>query len=115
MEKPEMVVELETETVKSVIHPIEESTKCGIPVWRKRSPVPPRVVENSEMRQQSYRYCRGWLARKKFYLQRETTICIQSAIREFDCIMSFHGYKHAATELQRLVRGQIVRSRFQGD
>ncbi|XP_013664731.1 abnormal spindle-like microcephaly-associated protein homolog isoform X1 [Brassica napus] len=59
------------------------------------------------------RYCRGWLARRKFYLQRESTICIQSAIRKFNCIMSFHGYKHAATELQRLVRGQIVRSRLQ--
>ncbi|XP_033148066.1 abnormal spindle-like microcephaly-associated protein homolog isoform X5 [Brassica rapa] len=60
------------------------------------------------------RYCRGWLARRKFYLQRKATICIQSAIRKFNCIMSFHGYKHAATELQRLVRGQIVRSRLQG-
>ncbi|XP_020873234.1 abnormal spindle-like microcephaly-associated protein homolog [Arabidopsis lyrata subsp. lyrata] len=60
------------------------------------------------------RYCRGWLARRKFYLQREATICIQSAIREFNCMMSFQRCKHAATEVQRLVRGQIVRSRLQG-
>ncbi|KAJ0239472.1 Binding / calmodulin binding protein [Hirschfeldia incana] len=60
------------------------------------------------------RYCRGWLARRKFYLQREATICIQSAVRKLNCIMSFHGYKHAATELQRLVRGQIIRRRLQG-
>ncbi|CAH2078334.1 unnamed protein product [Thlaspi arvense] len=46
------------------------------------------------------RYYRGWLVRRKFYLQREATICIQSAIRKFNCMMSF--------------RGQIVRSRLQG-
>ncbi|KAF8096935.1 hypothetical protein N665_0298s0006 [Sinapis alba] len=60
------------------------------------------------------RYCRGWLARKKFYLQREATICIQSAIRKFNCIIACLGYKHAATELQRVVRGQIARRRLQG-
>ncbi|KAJ4910490.1 hypothetical protein Rs2_05111 [Raphanus sativus] len=41
-----------TETVESAIHAIEESTECGIPVWRKRSSIPPHVVESSEMRQQ---------------------------------------------------------------
>ncbi|KAG7616854.1 IQ motif EF-hand binding site [Arabidopsis thaliana x Arabidopsis arenosa] len=58
------------------------------------------------------RYCRGWLARRKFCLQREATISIQSAIRKFNCMMSFHRCKHA--QVQRLVRGQIVRSRLQG-
>lgn len=60
------------------------------------------------------RYCRGWLARRTFYFQRGATVCIQSAIRKFNCMMSLHRYKHAATEVQRLVRGQIVRSRLQG-
>ncbi|XP_019087800.1 PREDICTED: abnormal spindle-like microcephaly-associated protein homolog [Camelina sativa] len=60
------------------------------------------------------RYCRGWLARRKFYLQREAIICMQSAIRKFNCMVAFYRYKHVATEVQRLVRGQIVRSRLQG-
>ncbi|XP_024005160.1 abnormal spindle-like microcephaly-associated protein homolog isoform X2 [Eutrema salsugineum] len=60
------------------------------------------------------RHFRGWLARRKFYLQREATICIQTAIRKFNCMMSFHRYKRAAMEIQRFVRGQIVRSRIQG-
>ncbi|EOA15912.1 hypothetical protein CARUB_v10004007mg [Capsella rubella] len=60
------------------------------------------------------RYCRGWLARRKFYLQREASICMQSAIRKFNCMMAFYRHKHAATEVQRLIRGQIVRSRLQG-
>ncbi|KAL1201779.1 Protein OPAQUE1 [Cardamine amara subsp. amara] len=60
------------------------------------------------------RYCRGWLAKRTFYLQRGATVCIQSAIRKFNCMMSLHRHKHAATEVQQLVRGQIVRSRLQG-
>ncbi|KAG2315196.1 hypothetical protein Bca4012_065999 [Brassica carinata] len=51
--KPEMVefYETATETVESAIRAIQESTECGILVWRKRSSVPPHVVGNSEMRQ----------------------------------------------------------------
>ncbi|KAG2314399.1 hypothetical protein Bca52824_017521 [Brassica carinata] len=52
MGKPEMVEFYETETVESAIRAIQESTECGILVWRKRSSVPPHVVENSEVRQQ---------------------------------------------------------------
>ncbi|KAG2303859.1 hypothetical protein Bca52824_032510 [Brassica carinata] len=52
--KPEMIEFYETETVESAIRATGESTECGIPVWRKRSSVPPHAVENSEMRQQRF-------------------------------------------------------------
>ncbi|KAJ4871525.1 CBS domain-containing protein CBSX6 [Raphanus sativus] len=59
--KPEMVEFYDTETVESAIRAIGESTECGIPVWRKRSVLPPHPhphphggVENSEMRQQRF-------------------------------------------------------------
>ncbi|XP_010553857.1 PREDICTED: CBS domain-containing protein CBSX6-like [Tarenaya hassleriana] len=52
--KPEMVEFYETETVESAIRAIGESTECGIPVWKKRSPSHPGLVENSEVRQQRF-------------------------------------------------------------
>ncbi|KAH9748073.1 Binding / calmodulin binding protein [Citrus sinensis] len=78
-------------------------------------------------------YVRGWIARRgawrhrylivviqgrfrrrDFLLQVEAAIKIQSAVRFLNCWRAFHFQKHAATEVQRFVRGQIVRSRLIG-
>ncbi|KAJ4703151.1 Abnormal spindle-like microcephaly-associated protein-like [Melia azedarach] len=60
------------------------------------------------------RHFRGWLIRRDFLLQRESAKKIQSAVRSLNCWRAFHSQKHAATEVQRFVRGQIIRSRLLG-
>lgn len=50
--KPELVEFPETETVEAAIRAIGESTECGIPIWKKRSPK--ALIENAEIRQQRF-------------------------------------------------------------
>lgn len=50
--KPELVEFPETETVEAAIRAIGESTECGIPIWKKRSPT--ALIENAEIRQQRF-------------------------------------------------------------
>ncbi|XP_028095519.1 abnormal spindle-like microcephaly-associated protein homolog isoform X3 [Camellia sinensis] len=56
-------------------------------------------------------HCRGWLIRREIVVQKEAVIKIQSAFRCIQCQKLFDCYRHAATEIQRFVRGQIARRR----
>ncbi|CAK9146844.1 unnamed protein product [Ilex paraguariensis] len=53
--------------------------------------------------------CRGWLTRRRLSLQRGSVIRIQSAFRCMKCKKVFLTYRHAATEIQRFIRGCITR------
>ncbi|KAL2931463.1 Abnormal spindle-like microcephaly-associated protein-like protein [Bienertia sinuspersici] len=59
-------------------------------------------------------YWRRWLARKSFLHQKEAVIRIQNAFRVMMCRYAFHCYRHAATDIQRVVRGKISRNRLLG-
>ncbi|XP_028095521.1 abnormal spindle-like microcephaly-associated protein homolog isoform X4 [Camellia sinensis] len=59
-------------------------------------------------------HCRGWLIRREIVVQKEAVIKIQSAFRCIQCQKLFDCYRHAATEIQRFVRGQIARRRVLG-
>ncbi|KAF5937819.1 hypothetical protein HYC85_025325 [Camellia sinensis] len=59
-------------------------------------------------------HCRGWLIRREIVVQKEAVIKIQSAFRCIQCQKLFDCYRHAATEIQRFVRGQIARRRLLG-
>ncbi|KAE8664467.1 Binding,calmodulin binding [Hibiscus syriacus] len=59
------------------------------------------------------RHCRGWLVRKVL-LKRDAAIKIQKAIWRLICQKAFHLQKLAAIEIQRVIRGQIARSRLLG-
>ncbi|XP_057512986.1 uncharacterized protein LOC130795050 isoform X2 [Actinidia eriantha] len=60
-------------------------------------------------------HCRGWLVRREILVRKKAVIKIQSAVRRIQCWKAFHSYKNSATEIQRFVRGQIVRRRLLGD
>ncbi|THG11462.1 hypothetical protein TEA_007229 [Camellia sinensis var. sinensis] len=61
---------------------------------------------------------RGWFKRKSFVLQKQAALKIQSIFQCLRCLRDFQQYKiatrHAATEIQRFVRGQIARRRVLG-
>ncbi|KAK6932324.1 IQ motif, EF-hand binding site [Dillenia turbinata] len=59
-------------------------------------------------------HCRGWLTRRLLLIQRVAVIKIQNAFRCLKNQKEFHAYRHAAVEIQRFVRGQIVRGRLLG-
>ncbi|KAF3614450.1 hypothetical protein FXO37_35938 [Capsicum annuum] len=50
--KAELVEFTETQTVEAAIKAIGESTECGIPVWKTRSPK--NLIENAEMRRKRF-------------------------------------------------------------
>ncbi|GMP75447.1 hypothetical protein CsSME_00032533 [Camellia sinensis var. sinensis] len=61
---------------------------------------------------------RGWFRRKSFVLQKQAALKIQSIFQCLRCLRDFQQYKiatrHAATEIQQFVRGQIARMRLFG-
>ncbi|KAM7525225.1 hypothetical protein LguiA_015127 [Lonicera macranthoides] len=59
-------------------------------------------------------HCRGWLIRKELLLQREAAIKIQTAFRCTKCLRAFHFYRLSAIEIQRFIRGRIIRRRLLG-
>ncbi|XP_073145329.1 uncharacterized protein [Henckelia pumila] len=59
------------------------------------------------------RYCRGWLQRKKLY-QNAAARSIQSAFLCMKRRKAFNTQAHAATEIQRFVRGENSRKRLLG-
>ncbi|KAJ0787782.1 putative IQ motif, EF-hand binding, calponin domain, armadillo-like helical, CH domain superfamily [Helianthus annuus] len=58
------------------------------------------------------RFCRGWLTRRGFLLQKEAATRIQSALRSLKCVKEFNSHKNAAIVIQRFVKGWIVRKRL---
>ncbi|KAL6197608.1 hypothetical protein ACLB2K_033215 [Fragaria x ananassa] len=61
-----------------------------------------------------YRYCRGWLRRRHFLHQRKAVVKIQSTIRCLLYRQAFQRHRHAAVEIQQIVRGKICRSNLLG-
>ncbi|XP_058197732.1 uncharacterized protein LOC131313441 isoform X2 [Rhododendron vialii] len=59
-------------------------------------------------------HCRGWFSRREILAKREAVIKIQSACRCIQCWKVFRCHRNAAIEIQRFVRGQIVRRRLLG-
>ncbi|KAE9461705.1 hypothetical protein C3L33_06407, partial [Rhododendron williamsianum] len=62
----------------------------------------------------SFSHCRGWFSRREILAKREAVIKIQSACRWIKCWKVFRCHRNAAIEIQRFVRGQIVRRRLLG-
>ncbi|XP_022036907.1 abnormal spindle-like microcephaly-associated protein homolog isoform X1 [Helianthus annuus] len=58
------------------------------------------------------RFCRGWLTRRGFLLQKEAATRIQSALRSLKCFKEFNSHKKAAIVIQRFVKGWIIRKRL---
>ncbi|KAJ0630098.1 putative IQ motif, EF-hand binding, armadillo-like helical [Helianthus annuus] len=58
------------------------------------------------------RFCRGWLTRRGFLLQKEAATRIQSALRSLKCVKEFNSHKKAAIVIQRFVKGWIIRKRL---
>ncbi|KAL0305918.1 UNVERIFIED_CONTAM: hypothetical protein Sradi_6009100 [Sesamum radiatum] len=63
---------------------------------------------------QSHSFCRGWLQRKEFLFQKDAATKIQSAFRCMSCSKAFISQRHAAIDIQRLVRGENTRRRLLG-
>ncbi|MFS7934043.1 putative IQ motif, EF-hand binding, calponin domain, armadillo-like helical, CH domain superfamily [Helianthus anomalus] len=58
------------------------------------------------------RFCRGWLTRRGFLLQKEAATRIQRALRSLKCFKEFNSHKKAAIVIQRFVKGWIIRKRL---